>query len=199
MDGWALVRDERPKAVACRQRGRSGERRSLCAWCVSCVSTFVFLACIILVREEPFDGTLWISVLQVLRISIKRKSELVSERTKETGMSPHTVWRRAFLACGREKPISANVLICSGVGSGPLRLLVVWTIGASISTHMTRDNQNKRPSSEVGRGKACLGPPCEQRAIPSRPPGRCCPSRATPSGTGSAGSPSLRAGRVRLG
>jgi hypothetical protein len=60
VDGWAFVRNEGPKAVTRRQRGRSGER-----WGCRSPSSFVFLACVIRMREQPFDGTLWISVLQI--------------------------------------------------------------------------------------------------------------------------------------
>jgi hypothetical protein len=47
-----------------------------------------FLARVIWTRKEPFDGTLWITILQVLRGSVRRRR--ISERGQgKTAMSPH--------------------------------------------------------------------------------------------------------------
>src|SRR5712672_480372 len=51
-------------------------------------------------------------------VSIEREGEISKTETR-IAISLRTVSRRAFLACAGGNTISANALICSGLGSGP--------------------------------------------------------------------------------
>lgn len=68
--------------------------------------------------EEPLDGALWISVPHIMYFARQRApgGELIG--VSQLKGSPHTVQyhsgtvsRKAFLACGVEKPLSTRVVM----------------------------------------------------------------------------------------